>query len=440
MFFMPTRYKCVIYLCSTILLLSGGLFLPAVGQERSDSLTLEEAIEKAKQSNGTIMSAYKQYQASRASVTQANSAFFPVVTPIYRFSDQKQTFAGGFTGTGTLSFHQLSLGVSWLVLDGGQRFYALSRSRRSAEALNYSALWTLRQVFLEVATEYYEVLRARELLRVADAQAARAKQILEVTETQVQIGAAAKKDILQAKADLANAVVAQMTAKNRVTSAEATLKATIGWEKDKPLPDLVAPELVVVEPSFSLQEAVERGERDRPDLLNSKKRLEATRFDVLTAKRNASLDWELSVNYTKNFEPEETENRNLTFSMSYPLFDGGFSRAVVKERELSYDAERLLLEQQIREVRSEIETAYSTWLQNREVLDASKVALEAARLNFAAASESQKEGVSSILDVTNAQVALVTAETNFVNANYDYMISEMQLRLVTGQRMPGETS
>ncbi|HWP31935.1 MAG TPA: TolC family protein [Fimbriimonadales bacterium] len=437
---MPTRSQFVLNSRFFISLLWIGFAFSAMTQEGSDKLTLEKAIEKAKQSNGTIMSAYKQYQASRAAVTQANASFFPVVTPLYRFSDQKQTFAGGFTGTGVLSFHQLSLGVSWLVLDGGQRFYALSRSRKSAEALGYSALWTLRQVFFEVATEYYEVLRARELLRAADAQAARAKQILEVTQAQVEIGAAAQKDILQAKADLANAIVAQMTAKNRVTTAEAALKATIGWEKDKPLPELVTPELIAQEPSFSLQEAIERGERERPDLLNSKKRLEATRFDVLTARRNASLDWELTVNFTRNFEPEETENRSLTFTMTYPLFDGGLSRAVVKERELSYEAERYLLEQQIREIRSEIESAYFTWLQNREVLDASNVALEAARLNFAAASESQKEGVSSILDVTNAQVALVTAETNFVNAHFDFIISEMQLRLVTGQSMPGETS
>jgi outer membrane protein TolC len=71
-------------------------------------------------------------------------------------------------------------------------------------------------------------------------------------------------------------------------------------------------------------------------------------------------------------------------------------------------------------------------------LDASDLALKAAQENFNAASESQSLGAGTIIEVTAAQLALVTAETNRVQALYDYLISEMELKLVTGAPLPGE--
>ena len=405
----------------------------------AESLSLEEALIQARKSNGIIASAFKNYEMARSSVAQANSAFFPTVTPQYRFVDQKQTFAGGFTGTGVLNFHQVSVSANWLVLDAGQRNFTLSRSRRLADASLNSTLWTLRQTLFIVASQFYNVLRTRELLKVAEAQEQRAKQVLEITEAQVEIGLVAQKEVLQAKADLANAVVQVMTVKNQVTTAEAGLKASIGWNLEKPLPELEPPpEPRVHEEVESLEELIQDGLSKRPDLMDSRLRADAERFNVMLAERQASLDWVLRLDYTRNFEPTNTDNRSLTFIMSFPLFDGGFGREVVRRAKLQQDSSNILLEQHLRDARSEIESAYLTFLQNGQVLIASQAAVEAARLNFQAATESQAAGVSSIAEVTNARVALITAETNHVDAVYTYYISELYLMLVTGESLPGE--
>ncbi|MCH8274436.1 MAG: TolC family protein [Armatimonadetes bacterium] len=405
----------------------------------ADGLTLDQAIQRAKQYNGTVAAAERSYLSARSSVAQANAAFFPTVSPQYRFLDSEQTFAGGFTTVGRLTFHQVSVGANWLVLDGGQRNNSLRRSRRLAQASKNSTLWTRRQVLFTVVRQFYDALRSQELLKVADAQVDRARQTLEVTKTQVEVGEAAEKDTLQAEADLANAIVQQIIARNQVTTSEASLKATIGWPGDESLPSLEvppAPERLVV--ARTLGEAVERGLENRPDLKDSRKRLEADRFNVLTAQRNAGIDWQLNVNYSRNFEPDTTQNRNITFLMTYPLFDAGRTRETVRQVRLGYESSELLLAQQVRDVRSEIESVFLTWEQNQERLAASEVALRAAQLNYQAATESQQAGVSSILDVTNAQVSLVTAETNYVQAVYDFYIADTQLRLVIGEPLPGE--
>ncbi len=73
-----------------------------------------------------------------------------------------------------------------------------------------------------------------------------------------------------------------------------------------------------------------------------------------------------------------------------------------------------------------------------ERLEASKIAVAAAQRNFDAAQESLREGVGTIVEVLTAQLALITAETNLVQATYDAAVAELQLRVATGERLPEE--
>ena len=66
--------------------------------------------------------------------------------------------------------------------------------------------------------------------------------------------------------------------------------------------------------------------------------------------------------------------------------------------------------------------------------------MEAAQLNYEAATESQKEGINDLIAVLTAQVSLVTAESNYIEATFDYYVSDVNLRLVTGKPMPGEAN
>lgn len=402
------------------------------------TLSLQQAIELAKQSNGVVAAAVKELLAAQAAVREAYSAYFPTIIPSYTWSDTEEG-TGFLNRTGNLTFRDLSADANWLLVDGGQRQYNLARSKNLASAAELSATWTLRQTLFAVVQQYYDVLRATELLRVADAEVERTKQILDSIRKRVELGDLPAKDILQAEADYANAVVNQIVRKNQMITASASLKAIIGWPPDTPLAQLEKPESLepTIEP-MQLEQAIENGLAYRPDLEQARKRQAASRYNLLTAERNASFDWELSLRYTKGFDPDDEYGRTLRFTLSFPLFDGGFSRERVRQAKLALEAGELRLQQQIRDARSEIEAAFLSWQQNHERLAAAETALKAAELNYKAASESQALGAASILEVTNARTALVTAETNYIQAVFDYLISEVNLKLVTGRKLPGE--
>lgn len=335
--------------------------LVAVGIACGQGLTLDQAIEYAKAHNGRIAASKYDVLIADSDVRAALSTFWPRVTPEYRFVDQRNSI--GTTGVSD-NFHDLGVSSTWQILDGGQRQYDVARSKNSAQATVYDASDTLRQTIFSVTQQFFEVLRSTELFRVADAQVGRAQQTLDATKVQVEVGATPAKDILQAEADRANSQVALITAQNAINFSVAAFKALIGWT-ERDLPPLEQPEAEFGElPISSLDEAIERGLAQRPDLLATKKRLDAQRYGVLTAQCQAGLDWSLNLSHALSIEPDEGQNRNLTFALTYPLFDGGLSRENLKQSQYGLESARVLREQQLRDAISEIESVYRSRQQN----------------------------------------------------------------------------
>lgn len=405
-----------------------------------DSLGLADALSLARERNGTVRAALHNVRSANYRVTQARSAFLPTLTPLWRYDDTSQT-GPGIPGALRFQGARSEISANWRVLDAGQRDWALAGSRASAQAEELAALQTVRQVLFTVHQQFYEALRAGELLRVSSAQVERAKQILAQTEAQVKVGDAPEKDVFQARADYLNATVQELTSRNRTSTSQASLKATIGWESAKPLPELEArpqpSNFAEIEP---LEAALEQGLAHRPDLEAQRARVEAQRAGARRADREAGPTWSLDASYGAGITPDRADNRVVTFLVSMPLFDGGRSRAAAREADASLASTRSSLSQSERDAIAEIESAHAELLLDIQRLDAAQAAVDAARLNYQAAIEAQKAGAAgtTVVTVSTAQVSLVTAESNHVEALYAYFIAEVGLRVATGQALQGE--
>lgn len=429
---------------SVSLALAGLFFvLPSAAQERP--LTLSDAVTMARQRNGTIRAAAYDVEASRSRVRQTFASFLPTVTPAYHFDYRRnRTFTGAFRGADSESDdHFTELSARWLLMDSGEREWSYQASRRLAEATAASALQTLRNVLFTVHQQFFDTLRAQEFERVTSAQVDRAQKILDQTKAQIEVGDAPRKDLLQAQADFLNSKVQRLSAENQVSTSIASLKATIGMEGKETLGALAG----VAEPeSFptppTLDEAIRIGLEQRPDLIAARKRLEAQGYNVRTANRQAGFTWTLDASYNRGFSPDVSDSTALTFLVTIPLFDGKRAQEAAKQEQLGYRAQEAELVQAEREARADIEAAHAVLVQNVERVQAAKAAREAARLNYEAALESQRLGAegTSIITVATAQVSLVTAELNYVEALFDYSISDIRLKLVTGQPIPGENA
>lgn len=414
--------------------------LPALAVAQS-TLTLEDALRLAKERNGTVRSAVLNVESSQSRVRESFGAFLPTLTPTYRYTDQRQENQQGTSGAFSSRQGRAEIDANWRILDSGQRFYALEGNRRLLDGQRFAAVQTLREVLFSVHQQYYEALRSQELLRVTELQVTRAQKILDQTRAQVESKVAPKKDILQAEADLANARVLFLSAKNRRTTATANLRSTIGLESREAFPVLAsADEPNTQAPTQDLDQLVKESLERRADLESQRRQVDAQRSSLKAANRDAGINWAIDANLTQGWTPDRFQNRSLSFNVSLPLFDGFISRENVRQARLTVLSSESNLLQAEREATAQIESEYLNHQANAERMVAARAAVEAARLNYRAAEESFAAGAegTSIVVVLTAQVSLVTAESNYIESVYDYLISDVRLRLVTGQTVPGE--
>ncbi len=417
--------------------------LGASAQTEPKELSLQGALQMAKQRNGGVRAAYFNYQVSRSRVTSAYGSFLPTLTPSVTRQNSRTVYqTGRLVGSSDDLTTTSGVTAAWRLLDSGTRLATLDQSRTARDAQELTSLDSLRSVLYDVVSKYYNALRAEELLRVQDQQVTRTAEILKQTEYRAseEVGDVPKKDVFQAKADAANAAVSQLVARNQVATSRADLKAVLGWQPDQPMPTLVKPAAdVPAMVDYTLEQALADGLANRPDLNAARKQVETQKYGVRLAKIDAGVTYTIDAQYTKGFSPDVNEQSQLVMMATFPLYDGKRSGEAVRAQELSLKSQQASLEQTERTARADIESAYKAFAQNRERFAAAKVAMDAATENYNAALESQRLGAGTIIEVLTAQVSLATAESAYVEAVYDTLISEVQLRKVTGRTVPGET-
>jgi len=417
------------------------LVIPVWGAAQ-DKLSLDDALKLAKQRNGTVRSAFLNYKSSEERVKQSFALFLPTVTPSYKLTSSKYDEYTGLPYSNTDSTtHSSQIAANWQIWDSGERewSYRASKLNRDAEQLTY--LQTLRSTLFTVHSSFFDALRAKELLKISEAEVARAEKVVDKAKEFEAKGEGAKLDISQAESDYLNAKVNVLTARNRVKNTESTLKAVIGWDKNEALPELEAysypNEFTKLD---ELQKVIDSGILERPDLLASRKNIDAQRFTVLKAKQVAFMNWSLDASYIRSFSEDVSDSRVLSFSVSLPLFDGFRTKSAAKQAKIDLEANKSTFVQTERTVKSEIESAYWTLVQDIDRVDAAKKALEAAKENYNSVNDSYNLGSSTVIDVLTAQVSLRTAESNYIEAIYDYYIADVQLKLAVGKEIPGEKS
>ena len=401
-------------------------------------LTLQDALRRALQYNGDIQSALAQRRAAEAELTATRATLFPQFE--WSSSNIRTRLEQGGTVAESTT-RQDALTLDWLLFDSGQREMRIRQASRTHEVARQSARGTIRALLFEAARAYYEVLRRQELLRVADETVQRAQTLLDVARTQAEVGTAPAKDVLQAEADLANARVQQIQARNALRLAETDLKRLIGWEATQPLPPLQRAD-TPPEPGQmpSLDALWQRTRQQHPELRTAQLNLQIAQLGVQIARLNAISRMEISLTGFYELEPTRRTQGQLRFTLRSPIFDGGLVRANLRQAEAEYRSAQARLTQLERNLYAELESALLTRLETVERLHAAQAALAAAQRNYEAARDALREGAGTLIEVLTAQLALVTAETNWVQAVYDSIVADLRLKLATGDPLPEEPS
>jgi len=413
--------------------------VPTSSQEESidlsQPLTLERAIRIGLRNQPALAIAEEQRMASRARVTRSLASYYPQITPTFEYSNQRSTISGQ---TGTFEQRVAQIGLRQLLFDTGLREANVASSRYSARASEYNVLDVRQNIIVNITTSYFELLRRKELVRVQEASVERARTTLEATRAAVEAGAAPRKDILQAQADYDNAQVQLIQARNDVRLAAVNLKNAMGILTQTPI---ITPDTPLEPPpsepdTRTVADYLKMAFDARPDLKRELASINANRHSVKAANIHAGLMVQADITEGYRIDPDPGENRVFTTIFSYPLFDAGATRAQIREAKASLEQARQQLELTRQSIQLEVEQAYLLREEARVRIGAAQTALRAARENYTAATEALKEGAGTIIDVITAQTQLVTAETNAVQAIYDFYTADARLKRAIGDNDP----
>lgn len=398
----------------------------------SAPLTLDQAIQIALSNQPQVFIARSQVTASKARVTQAESSFYPQIEPSYTYSNQTSRINSRSINNES---DATQIQLRQLVFNMGKREENVAQSRKLLRSTEFNLMDTRQRVILNVTNAYLDLLRRKELVKVELASVERAKTTLEFTKASVEVGASPRKDILQAQADLDNAQVRLSQAQNNVQIAQVSLKNAMGILTNAVI---LTPDTPMERPSMqpdtrTSADYLKLAFDMRPDFKSDVLAIEANKHSVKIANINAGLLVEANLTQGYRFDPDRGENRTFITTFSYPLFDAGLTRSQVRQAKASLEQSQQQLELTRQSIQLEVEQAYLLREEARLRIAASEAALKAARENFEAAREAQKEGAGTILDVITAQTQLVTAETNAVQAIFDFYIADARLKRATGE-------
>jgi len=293
-------------------------------EQKPQPLSLTECILVALQNNPEIVSSQQGIIGAQAGLMRARSSYYPQLS----LNATEGITSGGIATPGSSDWrNEIGVGLNMTLWRSG-RSAGVAESRSQLEVAELNHLNTMQGLAQQVATDYYAVLAAQELVAVAEAGVEAAEQHLQDVKTRIKLGAAAEVDIFATEDDLARAQLDLIDARSTVRSALARLKSVMGLPYTQDLQLAPAP-LSITEKLPSLTEAVNSAMEKRPDVLASRRTIQARRYALEQAVTQRGPTLQVGGQYGRSYTDwrANDDSWNVLASVSWPLLDGQATKA-----------------------------------------------------------------------------------------------------------------
>jgi outer membrane protein len=420
-----------------ILLLASCASAPLSAADTNLHLTLQEAEKTALQNNPQI----------GASKFTAAAAY---QVPAELRANFQPTVSGSVTGVGADSGSRLAAGalnnpivynrvgtgisINQLITDFGRTSHLVESAKLRAQAQDQLTETTRAQILLETDRAYFAVLRAQSLLKVAEQTVDARKLVADQVSALAQSKLKSQLDLSFANVNLASARLLLAGAQNDVRAAESQLVTAMGIPAQlgvvlaeepmpDPLPDRVDP---------LIQEAL----RNRPELANIHlEQNAAERF--LQAEKALSFP-SIGLVGTTGVVPSGQDAipgryGAVGVNVNVPVFNGGLFKARRTEAELRAKAIGQNATDLTNRIIRDIRVAYLNAMSAYERVGLTTQLLDQAKLGLDLAQSRYDLGLSSIVELSQAQLNLTSAQIASASAKYDYQTQHSVLAYQSGQ-------
>ena len=410
-------------------------------------VTLDQAVQSAREHQPQIRQAQANTAAASARAREALAPLLPQVTAGAGYARQIAT--GGATGGGTSgSVSQTgqsfltpntfsdSATAQLLVFDFLSQINRLRSARASADAQAATERATALQIDLNVRAAFFAARANRALVQVAQDNLTNTRKHLEQTEGFVQAGTHPEIDVIQARADTANARVQLINAQNAYQTSRLNLNSAMGVQGSTDY-DIADTTLAAVQgEDADLDALLDDASRARPEIQSLEDQIRAAQLTV----RSLEGQYWPSIGANAGFFQSGPHVDELGWrlgagvTLTWNIFQGGLTRAQVSEAEANVTAALAQLDLQRLQVRSDVDSARLAVRANKESLSATQEALLNAKERLRLAEERYAVGVGNAIELGDAQLALAQAAAQAVQADDNLATSRAQLLRALGRQ------
>jgi outer membrane protein TolC len=411
-------------------------------------ITVDEAIAYSLENQPRIAQALQNWLAANERTLQALSPLLPQLSALGRVSygGEHQRVEIDNTGSSVTrtrtSVGTASITASQLIFDFGKNWAGRDAAKADAQFLREQVELQKDLIVLAVKESYLNLLLAARLTVVGAQALERAELNLRSAKGFFEVGTRPKSDVTRAEVDVANARVDLIRSQNAVSLARIALNTAMGVAIDSPtrLVDILGYQKFVVDRDTLVAESLRR----RPEYKQSKFQVDAAEARVRQAFRNFWPDLvgvgtygisdtrvnTLNGGVVNTADPEWS----VALELRWSIFDGGFKIFRYRETQALRDAAVANVRATELQVWQEVEQADVSLIEAEQRIFAAQKAVESAQENFRLAQGRFDAGVGTIIDLTDAQLALTQAQAQEVQALTDHRLSFARLERAVGRR------
>ena len=283
-----------------------------------------------------------------------------------------------------------------------------------------------------VVNVYFSVLAAQDNVGLSRRNERAIGRQLELAQERLEVGLGTRTDLFDARARFEKAVADTIEAENLLEDSRQTLIALVGEEVGdlQPLPDSVTLGMPLPDDSETwVAEALKNNPNLKVKSLNIS--LSGLEIDRQKAQRLPSVGLQLSGNYSDTYAGDDT-NARMMFSVDIPFYQGGLVNSRVREAAENLNAARYDHEAAIRELRRNTRQTFLGIQSRLRRIDALAEAVRAGENALLAKEESFSAGLTTNIQVLDAQRDLFQAQRDYLKERYDYIRQMLKLEELAG--------
>jgi len=411
-------------------------------------LTLEEAVGAALAHNYGILLAKNEAAATALDVDYVNWAFAPrlnaTLGTVWNNNDQRQEFSDGMVRErDNVASNNLagSLNLNWTLFDGMRMFITRDKTLEIARTGELVIKEQVVNTVAQVRNVYYNIVRQKQQLKAIEEQMSVSEERVKVADRKLSTGLGSKPELLQAKVDLNAQMARQLQQQTLIAQLKELLNQLAGMR----LPtEFDVAEEIPIDKSIDLGEIEQNIASTNPSLLLAERNIGIARLTMKEheASRYPSLSFISAYNLNRidnqtvvnPFQPliSSSKGFNFGFTANIPILNNRLEQRNIEQSKLAITGLELSLENQQTAISANLRNAFRDYEYQQQALNLEEENIALAKENVVIALERFKQGVSTYLELREAQKSLEDAYDRLIAARYNAKLAETEVLRLKG--------